>query len=79
MQYGVNGEAPKRLVEMKNNKTGEVKIFRETQELHHIDPVRNGGTNAFDNLTPLWPTQHALIDPHGYPGYTLLRVVKNIN
>ena len=32
-------------------------------ELYHIDPRRLGGSNAYSNLLPLTPTQHAAIDP----------------
>ena len=32
-------------------------------ELHHIMPKRAGGSNAFENLQPVWPDEHAAIDP----------------
>ena len=32
-------------------------------ELHHIDPRRLGGSNAYSNLLPVTPSQHAAIDP----------------
>jgi hypothetical protein len=34
-----------------------------SMELHHIDPRRLGGSNAFENLEPLWPDEHAAVDP----------------
>jgi len=32
-------------------------------ELNHIVPRYLGGSNAFENLQPLWPWEHAAIDP----------------
>jgi hypothetical protein len=37
-----------------------------SMELHHIVPRQSGGSNAFGNLAPLWPDEHAAIDPCRY-------------
>ena len=68
------GEPPTREVTVRNNKTGEVSRRRETKELHHDDPQRNGGSHDPNNLREVWPTEHADIDPHRRPGYTVIKV-----
>ncbi len=39
-----------------------------SMELHHINPRRLGGSNAFENLEPLWPDEHAAVDPSRHVG-----------
>ncbi len=47
-----------------NPNTGEL----ESMELHHIIPQRDSGPNTTDNLMPLWPDEHALVDPYRNTG-----------
>ena len=35
-------------------------------ELHHIVPQRDGGSHDPSNLQPLWPWEHAEVDPYRY-------------
>ncbi|MFC5435995.1 RHS repeat-associated core domain-containing protein [Rhodanobacter umsongensis] len=35
-------------------------------ELHHVIPQRDGGTHDPSNLQPLWPWEHAEVDPYRY-------------
>jgi RHS repeat-associated protein len=37
-----------------------------SMELHHITPRSLGGSNAYGNLQPVWPWEHAAIDPFRY-------------
>jgi hypothetical protein len=39
-----------------------------SMELHHILPRRFGGDNSFQNLEPLWPDEHAAVDPFRHLG-----------
>jgi hypothetical protein len=39
-----------------------------SMELHHILPRRLGGDNSFQNLEPLWPDEHAAVDPFRHLG-----------
>jgi RHS repeat-associated protein len=41
---------------------------RVSKELHHIDPQRSGGPNTLENLLPVWPWEHAAIDPFRHYG-----------
>jgi RHS repeat-associated protein len=36
----------------------------QSMELHHIVPQSQGGGNALSNLQPLWPWEHAEVDPY---------------
>jgi hypothetical protein len=51
------GLAPQRYNEL----TGKM----ESMELHHVIPQRSNlpGINTYDNLKPVWPDEHQLIDP----------------
>ena len=35
-------------------------------ELHHINPRRCGGSDAYDNLMKVTPWKHDAIDEYGY-------------
>ena len=35
-----------------------------SMELHHIEPRRSGGSNAYSNLMQVTPWEHAAIDPY---------------
>jgi len=37
-------------------------------ELHHIVPRHKGGSNAYSNLLPVFPADHAIIDQYRYYG-----------
>jgi hypothetical protein len=42
-----------------------------SMEIHHIDPLRNNGSDAMSNLEHLWPWEHAAKDPYRhYNGWT---------
>jgi RHS repeat-associated protein len=72
--HGVDGKAPTRTVyvRFKDGTYGEIK---ETKELHHIHPQRNGGGHDPSNLKEVWPTEHAKIDPHRHVNYVVVRVL----
>ncbi|HBW38912.1 MAG TPA: hypothetical protein DEF89_28190 [Desulfosporosinus sp.] len=56
------GLAPQRFNEL----TGKM----ESMELHHVIPQRSNlpGINNYDNLRPVWPDEHQLIDPYRKTG-----------
>ena len=35
-------------------------------ELNHIVPRWQGGGHGLDNFEPLWPWEHADVDPYGF-------------
>ena len=47
------------------------------RDLHHIIPVKNGGTNKMDNLINVCPNHHRLIHENKITTETLLTVIKN--
>jgi RHS repeat-associated protein len=74
-----DGKAPRQRVRMINRKTGE-EIERDvSQELHHIDPQRNGGSNASGNLQEVDPWEHETIDSYRNVGWDLVEVIQDID
>lgn len=56
-----NGNAPQRLISVKNKKTGKIEIKKESMELSHEDlPLREGGRRYLMR----WPGNHAQVDKY---------------
>ena len=73
-QYGKDGKAPTRRVQVRDRKTGELREINQTKELHHKKPRREGGTDDESNLQPAWPDEHERLDRHRHTGYDVTRV-----
>ena len=74
-QYGKDGKAPTRRVQVRDRKTGELREINQTKELHHKKPRREGGTDDESNLQPAWPDEHERLDRHRHTGYDVTRVI----
>ena len=54
---------------MARMKSGKPPLHDEVgvaMELNHIVPRRDGGTHVIENLEPLWPWEHAAVDPYRF-------------
>jgi RHS repeat-associated protein len=63
----IDGEfSPNNMLRMRKGNAPQHDALGVSMELHHVEPVRNGGSHDYQNLIEVWPWEHAAIDPYRF-------------